>query len=187
MGKNSGDKKGVLDRFLPYERQIRGFFQRRLRHAPDSEDLTQEVFLRAFKVAEHEEIENPRAFLFAVARNIILNDMAKKSRSIVDAIEDLSPSQDYPSEVSTEDNVFAREKWRIFAKAAADLPAQCQKVFVLKKVYGFSNKEIAASLKISTSTVEKHIASGLRRVREAMMEEKNDSGVEATVAELKRK
>jgi DNA-binding CsgD family transcriptional regulator len=34
---------------------------------------------------------------------------------------------------------------------------------VLKKVYGYSQKEIALSLSISENTVEKHIATGIKR------------------------
>ena len=47
-------------------------------------------------------------------------------------------------------------------------PPQCQKVFVLKKVHGYSHKEIAKELEISISTVEKHAASGLKRCSEYM-------------------
>lgn len=174
-------------RFLPYERQIRGFIQRRLRRVSESEDLTQEVLLRALKISKEQEIENPRAFMFGIARNVVLENNAKNSRSLIDAIEDLSPSTDLPSETSTEDVVLANERWAKFARATADLPPQCHKVFVLKKVYGYSNGEIAAKLKISTSTVEKHIAAGLRKVRESMMkyEETGEEGERPTETVIK--
>jgi RNA polymerase sigma-70 factor (ECF subfamily) len=38
-------------------------------------------------------------------------------------------------------------------------------VFVLKKVYNYSQKEISEELGISVSTVEKHTALGIRRCR----------------------
>ena len=40
---------------------------------------------------------------------------------------------------------------------------QCRRAFVLKKVYGYSIKEIATELAISEKTVEKHIAQGIKR------------------------
>ncbi len=49
----------------------------------------------------------------------------------------------------------------------ADCPTQCRRVFVLKKIYGLSQEEIAAELGIAQSTVEKHIAKGLLLCREA--------------------
>ncbi|MCG8440941.1 MAG: sigma-70 family RNA polymerase sigma factor, partial [Caulobacterales bacterium] len=72
-------------------------------------------------------------------------------------------SQNISDKPSPHQEVESREQWRLLAEAVSTLPPQCQRVFVLKKVYGHSNKEIAAQLGISTSTVEKHIASGLRR------------------------
>ncbi|MCB1674664.1 MAG: helix-turn-helix domain-containing protein [Halioglobus sp.] len=56
----------------------------------------------------------------------------------------------------------------LFTEAAKTLPAQCQRVFLLKRVYGYSHKEIARELGISISTVEKHAAAGLKRCLEYM-------------------
>ena len=41
-------------------------------------------------------------------------------------------------------------------EAVRQLPEQCRRVFVLKKVYGYSQREIAKELSLSESTVEKH-------------------------------
>ena len=38
----------------------------------------------------------------------------------------------------------------------------------MRKVYGFSHKEISQELGISVSTVEKHIVSGLKRCRQSV-------------------
>ncbi len=48
----------------------------------------------------------------------------------------------------------------------------------MKKVYGYSMKEIASKLDISPSTVEKHVAAGLKRlvqVKTAQQSAKTDS------------
>jgi len=50
----------------------------------------------------------------------------------------------------------------------SELPIQCRRVFVLRKVYGYSQAEIAQELGISVSTVESHIATGMHRVRQWM-------------------
>jgi len=55
-----------------------------------------------------------------------------------------------------------------FCEAIRLLPVQCRKVFVLKKVYGYSQREIAAQLNLSESTVEKHIATGMKRCTQFM-------------------
>jgi RNA polymerase sigma factor (sigma-70 family) len=50
----------------------------------------------------------------------------------------------------------------LLTRAVARLPARCRQVFTLRKVYGLSQKEIAASLSISENTVEQHLAKGVR-------------------------
>ena len=56
----------------------------------------------------------------------------------------------------------------MFCRAVGGLPEQCRRAFILKKVYGLSQQEIADRLSISQSTVEKHIAKGLLMCREYM-------------------
>jgi RNA polymerase sigma-70 factor (ECF subfamily) len=54
------------------------------------------------------------------------------------------------------------------ACAIAALPPQCAKVFILRKMQGLSQKEIAVRLNISVRTVENHVAVGLSRCRAYM-------------------
>jgi RNA polymerase sigma-70 factor (ECF subfamily) len=56
----------------------------------------------------------------------------------------------------------------MLARAIAALPPQCAKVFILRKMQGLSQKEIAARLNISVRTVENHVALGLVRCKAYM-------------------
>ncbi len=69
-------------------------------------------------------------------------------------------------QVALEDEMEARQRIRMLAEAMAGLPPQCSRVFLLRKVYGLSYKEIAERLGISVSTAEKHAALGLLRCSE---------------------
>jgi len=59
-----------------------------------------------------------------------------------------------------ESEVDSQERFLHFCRAVRALPLQCRRAFILKKVYGLSQREIAAYLEISESTVEKHVARG---------------------------
>jgi len=72
------------------------------------------------------------------------------------------------SQAAVEDVVDSRERIRLLARAIAALPPQCAKVFILRKMQGLSQKEIAARLNISVRTVENHVALGLSRCRAYM-------------------
>ena len=61
-----------------------------------------------------------------------------------------------------------REKLDRVKVAIAEMPPQCQRVFIMHKVYGFKYKEISQQLGISVSTVEKHIMTGLKKCRQSV-------------------
>jgi RNA polymerase sigma-70 factor (ECF subfamily) len=52
----------------------------------------------------------------------------------------------------------------------------------LKKVYGYSQREIAAKLSLSESTVEKHISSGMKRCTLVMRKIQNNSALNKPIA-----
>lgn len=158
----------MMTAFSANESVIRRFLRRFTSNAHDIEDITQETILRALQAEKNQEILEPRAFLFGIARNVARKELAKKSRSIVDFIEDFGAREYISHEPSVEEGLEGRQRMLLFAEAVATLPAQCQKVFVLKKVYGYSHQEIAKQLGISISTTEKHVAAGLKRCSEFM-------------------
>ena len=164
----------VFVAFRDNESIIKGFLRRFTSNAHDIDDICQETILRALEAEKTKEIHNPRAFLFGVTRNIVRKKLDRKSQLVIDFIEDSSPEECRSDEPSPEDALDDRQQMLIFAEAVATLPPQCQRVFVAKKVYGYSHKEIAAKLNISTSTIEKHVAAGLRRVSDYIQQELKD-------------
>ena len=59
-----------------------------------------------------------------------------------------------------DDRLDARQKLAILVKGVETLPPQCRRVFVLRKINGFSHKEIAERLGVSVKSVEKHLTAG---------------------------
>lgn len=137
----------------------------------DIDDILQDTFLKAVRSEKTTEVRNPKAFLMTVARSVALNDLAKKSRSIVDYVEEAALPEVNNTEPALEDHIAARERYALFCEAVATLPRQCRRAFMLRKVFGYSQKEIAQRMGISVSTVEKHLIAGLSRCS-AFMEER---------------
>jgi len=144
---------------------LRQYLRRFVARAEDIEDIAQEAFLRAFAAESIKEIQSPKAFLFRVARNVALNERARQSHVSTVPLEDFGETNVLydNGQVTVEDQVEGRERLQLFARAVAELPPQCARVFLMRKVYGLSCKEIALRLEISESTVEKHAALGLLR------------------------
>jgi RNA polymerase sigma-70 factor (ECF subfamily) len=63
--------------------------------------------------------------------------------------------------LDVETQLISRERLALYCGIVSELPSQCRRAFILKKVYGLSQREIAKFLGISENTVEKHIAKGI--------------------------
>ena len=156
-------KGGIFSVLREQEAAIRRIVRRISPSSSDIDDIAQETILRALQAERERDIQQPKAYLYTIARNVVRDALDKKSRSVIDFIEDFAPESVSSHEPLIEDQVEGRQRMLLFWEAVATLPEQCQQVFVLKKVYGYSHAEISRKLGISVSTTEKHVAAGLRR------------------------
>jgi len=135
------------------------------------EDIVQETYVRICQIDKKENIKQPRSFLLKTAKNLAFDHLKRAETRLVDSVDDMT---EFDCFVSADDEVFQQvatdNEFSQYCQAIRQLPIQCRKVFVLKKVYGYSQKEIAQKLDISESTVEKHIAIGVKRCTYYMMQ-----------------
>lgn len=150
----------------------------------DIEDIVQETFLHSFKASNRQPIENPRAFMAKTARNLALNHVTRAEQRLNQSIEELVGLEGEFEELtpSLESQHQSTEEFQVFCRAVAGLPLVCRKVFILKKVYGLSQKEIARYLDITEGTVEKHVAKGLLLTADYMCKQGYRSGARERAA-----
>lgn len=151
---------------------------------PDEiEDIVQETFVLSYAAARSQKIINPRAFMVKTARNIALNYIGCADRRLNCSLDELA-EEDISSDGDTlEAQCQSDEKFLAFCRAVAELPIGCRRVFILKKVYGLSQKEIADYLALSPSTVEKHISKGMLLTMQYMINKGHSVGVPDIAAE----
>ena len=70
--------------------------------------------------------------------------------------------------------IASDEEFGLFCAAIRELPRQSQRAFILKKVYGYSLKEIMLEMGLSQPTVESHIVSATKKCVQYM----RNNGVE---------
>ena len=132
----------------------------------DVEDVVQETYVRMLLVDEPSKIENPKSYLFKIARNLALDSVKSAASRLTESWDDsmdvyaVGSSNDYDE---TFERAASSEEFGHFCEAVRQLPKQARRVFVLKKVYGYSQREIACELGIAESTVEKHISLAVRK------------------------
>jgi RNA polymerase sigma-70 factor (ECF subfamily) len=150
----------LTDAFLDYRKSIRRLLSKIVsRDAID--DIVQETFVRSFEADLKQEIKYPRSYMYKTAKNLAINHVNKWDNKFNDSIEDLPLSPVELTSRSFEDDYESKERFLFFCKATEQLEGSVRKCFILKKVYGLSQKEIAKYLTLSESTVEKHVAKGL--------------------------
>jgi len=149
--------------FISYQHAIKRVIARITGSRTDVDDLAQELFLRTVAAEARRPIDNPKAYVFEAARNIARTERTLRTRRVLEVIENAANSDAGAEELSAEAVTVGQERFAMFCEAVTLLPPQCRKAFLLRKVYGWSHKEIAASLAISESTVEKHIGTALAR------------------------
>lgn len=124
-------------------------------------DIVQETWARAIPSLREGKVGNVRAFLYRIARNLVVDgvrDRSKWSRWTVE--DDLSAliADDAPS---AEQALLARDRLRILLELVESLPPRCREVFALRKIDGLHQAEIAERLGITRGAVEKHLRHAL--------------------------
>ncbi|TQV78944.1 RNA polymerase sigma factor [Exilibacterium tricleocarpae] len=140
---------------------LKRFLSRFLRDQQDIEDVVQEAYLRAYNAEQKKDIEQPKAFLFQIAKNLALNELSRKARQVTEYIEDSDSNTLTDTGSTTEEELEAREHIALFCEAIAALPERRRRVCLLRKVHGLPHKEIAERMGITVSAVEKHLLKGM--------------------------
>lgn len=157
------DKPTYLDdQFRQYGPELQAFIARHVQSAATAEDLTQEVFLQAQKTEKWQNIEEPRAYLFATARNRLIDHFRQRKSRQREKMLEFDEAIHGGHDISEERRLEARDELRQLAAAIRTLPPRARKAFMLNRIYRFSYAETGRMMGISPRTVENHVAKGLQ-------------------------
>ncbi|HLO75389.1 MAG TPA: RNA polymerase sigma factor [Magnetospirillum sp.] len=123
----------------------------------ECEDVVHEAFARFMAAYGGRPLDNPVGLLYRIAVNIIRDTVRSDSfrrRQLENSVE---PPCHAPAEPDPEQAIVSRHRLRALQKAVSQLPPRCREVFLLHKVEGLSHTQVAATLGISRSMVEKHM------------------------------
>ncbi|WP_375204234.1 RNA polymerase sigma factor [Hyphococcus sp.] len=140
----------------------------------EAEEIEQEAYLRVYEAQRGQDIENPRAFLFRTAHNLFIQRYRKNRNSPIEAVEDVDALSVKDMCAAADDLLVARERLGALAEAIDRLPPQARRVFIMRKVYNLSHKEISDVLGIAPSTIEKHVGRGIVACRDFLT--RHDAG-----------
>jgi RNA polymerase sigma factor (sigma-70 family) len=149
---------------LPHEAAVRTWLRRWTGRAHDIDDVIQEAYCRLAAMDDVTHVGNGRAYLFQTTRNIVLEQVRRSKIVRIDNLTDLS-FLNIMDEAPSVDRVVsgARELQRV-EQLIEGLPPKCRRVFILRRVHGVPQREIAERLGLTQAAVEKHAARGLKLI-----------------------
>jgi RNA polymerase sigma factor (sigma-70 family) len=145
------------------------FVARRISTAADAQDVAQEAYLRLLRVERKDLIRDPRAYVYRIASNIIL-ELEIKRRADLNGLMKWSEDNRLLNEESGDVDA-AVEAVALQARLESvirELSPKCRAVLILHRRDGLTYEEISAKIAISTSMVKKYLAQGLRHCRERL-------------------
>ena len=129
-----------------------------------ADEMVQKTFIRLWQgKARISSVVSLKGYLFAIARNLILDHLKKVSREQV--LKDDLKLRIQISHIKPETDLIYSDLKAIASQAIESLPTQRKLIFKLNRENGFSYHEIASQLNISENTVKVSIYKSLNHIR----------------------
>lgn len=168
-GHSRADRTAIDDRGL-YRRLLASV--RRRFGVQDAEDVVQDVFLRMTYASERSSVRNKDAYVHSVALNLVRDrGRAAATRAAVAGEFDENTRSLEPDAWQI---ISSRQQLAILEAALAELPQKRRAALVLRRFDGLTYLEIAETLGLSVSMVEKHVRLGLDHCRRRLAEANGD-------------
>jgi RNA polymerase sigma-70 factor (ECF subfamily) len=151
----------VGTQILPHEAALRHWLLRLGVKPHELDDIIQDVYCRLLRLESVDHIEDPRAYLFRAARNVLLEQVRKSKIVSIMTVQNLDELGVADMGPSPESAASSRAELTRVLSLIGELPERCRQVFELRKVHGLSQAETAKALRISENIVEKETAKGL--------------------------
>ncbi|MFP5427707.1 MAG: sigma-70 family RNA polymerase sigma factor [Gammaproteobacteria bacterium] len=150
-----------------YYRELVSFLSARLGSRQAAEDVIHDAYLRVLERNEPEQIENPRAFLYRTAMNLVIDRHRRHLVRKAEPLEVLDLDERWHSPAPSQ-SMQLNQRLALMQRALDELSAPCRDSFLLRKLDGMSHQQIAEHLGISRSLVEKHIVNAMKHCRVRM-------------------
>lgn len=170
--------KWFVAEVLRHEAALTRYLRRVWFNQAEVPDLRQEIYVRVYESASRRVPTSARAFLFATARNLLVDRLRRDRVISINYTQDLASLNVLVDELSPERQLSARQELRCLYEALNSLPDGCREVIWLRRVEGLSQREVAQRLGMNEGTLESHLCRGLRALAKAIFQYDTQSQTE---------
>ncbi|MBI5691775.1 MAG: sigma-70 family RNA polymerase sigma factor [Verrucomicrobia bacterium] len=157
------------EHLLPHEPMLRAWLARGFGPRLAIDDVVQEAFLRVLQARDTGELQAPKAFLFATARNLAVDQLRRHAVSRTDSLVETDLSDVLDDHASIPESVARSQEVALLTEAVQTLPDRCRQVMTLRLVYGLSQRVIGEKLGISDRTVAAQLAIGTKKCSDYLL------------------
>ncbi|MCT7650229.1 RNA polymerase sigma factor [Arcobacter lacus] len=153
---------------LKYYDELVSYVQKMTKDKEQALEIVQETYARTLEKQKEIKIENERAFLYKVARNLTFDYSKKvKNKEFIEYKEEnhFCSIEEQPDEI-----VLENIKEELLIEALETLPKHLKQVFVLHIFDGYDKKQIAKILNLSLNTVQKYVIAATTKLTEYIEE-----------------
>lgn len=173
---NDPDKKiSFEDIYLTYFSKMKYFAREYVVSEEDAENIVQDVFLELWEKREALTLHtNLIAFLFTAIKNRCLNHLRHKMivQDTANHLQEeylLTLRMNLDSLEVFDQHLFSEHDIeKVITRALNSLSDKCREIFILSKIEGKKQKEIAAELNISINTVETQMGIAYKKLRQEL-------------------
>ncbi|HRI81733.1 MAG TPA: RNA polymerase sigma factor [Opitutaceae bacterium] len=159
----SPSSRWLTDEVLPHEGALRAYLRGQFPTLRDIDDIVQESYLRLLETKRHHEIVSPRAYLFTTARNAALAQLRRPRIFSDEPVTELTGPGIVEKGPDTAETLNLKLEIALLMEAIDTLPARCREIFILRKLEGLPQKQIAARLGLSEQTVQVQLGRGIAK------------------------
>jgi len=127
------------------------------RGPPDPEDVVQTVFAQFAALPDAGAIENPRAFLYRSAHNVVIDYHRKEAVRTRFATECAAACPEPADELCPERVLSSRQRLAIIETTIRAMELKRRTVFIMNRIHDLSFSEISRRTGIAESTVKYHV------------------------------
>ena len=163
----------VATQVLPHEVKVRSVLARSRIGRDEIDEIIQETYCRLAMLDTVDHIEAPAAYFMSVARNLLIRKLKRNRIISIEAVAELESYQD--DAPSPEQAVTSHSDYARMMAILAALPDRCRRIVQLRKIEGWSQKQIAEHLGTTEKAVEKQVWLGVKTIREKFRLETDQS------------
>ncbi len=174
----SNSKVNIEELFQEHCQRLTNYIRKKILNNEDAEDIAQYAFIRVQAASKTSDISNPISYLYQTASNILI-DMKRREKLHDAYIHSVMNTNAFDTNVvesvystpGPDRIISAQNQLKRIESIVEKMPEKQRKAFLLHRIKGLTYAQIAETMNVSVSSVEKYIFTALKQCRQVLIEE----------------